>query len=227
MITPPSAFLLDERVFLTLGILRVAACLERDGYSVEMLDLSGVANYVAAVLAHVEHSVAGVFGITATTPQMPATAKIVAALREQTCSRIILGGPHATLVHAAARRERKLGIAGRGQKSLEQLIQMFDVLVVGDGEDAIFEALRPNPTKIVDGDDPHANLFMTNKRLGEMPLPARHLVDVSSYHYTIEGAPALSMIAQLGCPFRLQFLRGARVGHAPANPHAEYGQRRR
>ncbi|MBI3812281.1 MAG: hypothetical protein HY283_08770, partial [Nitrospirae bacterium] len=45
LITPPSIFLLDERVFMTLGILKVAAVLEQTGVEVEMLDLSGVENY--------------------------------------------------------------------------------------------------------------------------------------------------------------------------------------
>ncbi len=45
LITPPSVFLLDERVFMTLGILKVAAVLERAGVQVDMLDLSGVENY--------------------------------------------------------------------------------------------------------------------------------------------------------------------------------------
>ena len=41
LITPPSIFLLDERVFMTLGILRVASVLEQKGIEVEMMDLSG------------------------------------------------------------------------------------------------------------------------------------------------------------------------------------------
>jgi anaerobic magnesium-protoporphyrin IX monomethyl ester cyclase len=44
LIIPPSIFLLDERVFMTLGILKIAAVLERAGIEVEMLDLSGVEN---------------------------------------------------------------------------------------------------------------------------------------------------------------------------------------
>ena len=40
------AFLLDERVFVSLGILKVAAVLEAAGVSVELLDLSGIENYV-------------------------------------------------------------------------------------------------------------------------------------------------------------------------------------
>ena len=47
LITPPSAFLLDERVFVSLGILKVAASLEARNYRVNFLDLSGVENYLA------------------------------------------------------------------------------------------------------------------------------------------------------------------------------------
>jgi anaerobic magnesium-protoporphyrin IX monomethyl ester cyclase len=44
LIIPPSAFLLDERVFVSLGILKVAAVLEQAGHDVEVLDCSGIVN---------------------------------------------------------------------------------------------------------------------------------------------------------------------------------------
>jgi len=47
LITPPSAFLLDERVFVSLGILKVASSLEAHNYRVNFLDLSGVENFLA------------------------------------------------------------------------------------------------------------------------------------------------------------------------------------
>ncbi len=40
------------------------------------------------------------------------------------------------------------------------------------------------------------------------PLPARHLVDMESYHYTIDGNKATSLISQLGCSFKCQFCGG-------------------
>ena len=46
LITPPSPFLLDERVFMHIGILKVAAMLEKEGYKVDFIDLSGVNNYL-------------------------------------------------------------------------------------------------------------------------------------------------------------------------------------
>jgi anaerobic magnesium-protoporphyrin IX monomethyl ester cyclase len=240
LVIPPSAFLLDERVFLSLGILKIAAVLEAAGIAVEVLDLSGVENYLDAVRDHVASSGARVFGITATTPQMPAASRIRAALREaRPEARLILGGPHATLVHAAARMERQEGRHGRGQRAWDGLRAGYDVLVAGDGEAAIFEALGPAPPPVIDADDPKSALFLDSERLSRLPFPARHLVDVDSYHYTIDGERALSLIAQLGCPFgcgfcggRLSpFLRRVRMRSAEnvvaevAEMHQRYGVR--
>jgi len=54
LIVPPSLFLLDERVFMTLGILKIAAVLEGLGHRVEMLDLSGIQNYEEVIRIHAQ-----------------------------------------------------------------------------------------------------------------------------------------------------------------------------
>lgn len=210
-IIPPSAFLLDERVFLTLGVLRVAAVLEQIGQPVEVLDLSGVSNYEEVVRKHVASTDATIFGITATTPQLPAAIRIVDRIREtREDTWTILGGPHITLVTAALRRDNKIGISNsRASRAMRQLAERFDVLVAGDGEVAIFEAInRGGTAKLIDADDPNSPMFLTNGSYEQLPYPARHLVDVDSYHYTIDGERALSLIAQLGCPFECGFCGG-------------------
>ena len=205
LVIPPSAFLLDERVFVSLGILKVAAVLEQAGYTVEMIDLSGIENYDQALQDHVTQSAAKVYGITSTTPQMPAAAKISAVIRkERPDSRIILGGPHVTLTHAAY----KARPSGRAAPAMKQILDMADVVVVGDGEEAVFQALREDPPRIVDADIRQSPLFLTNQKLEILPPPARHLVDLGSYHYSIEGHSATSLIAQLGCPFECGFCGG-------------------
>lgn len=209
LITPPSCFLLDERVFLSLGILKIAAVLEQYGHVVEVVDCSGISGYEDAIRDHATRTEAKVFGITATTPQMPAVSKIVTAIRGvRSDARIILGGPHVTLVCAALKREKKIGAEGRATRAFRKLSEMFDTLVSGDGEDAIFVALDPNCEKWVDADKPSSRLFLSDDKLNQLPWPARHLVDVDSYHYSIEGHKALSLIAQLGCPFACGFCGG-------------------
>lgn len=209
LVTPPSIFLLDERVFVNLGILKVAASLEAAGYGVEMLDLSGIENYEEALRDHVRNSKATVYGITSTTPQMPAAAKVVKAIRGENFQvKIILGGPHVTLVHSAFKKESLEGIQGRATKAMEQILKLVNVAVIGDGEEAIFEALAENAPSIVDANDRTSRLFLNNQRLETLPYPARHLVDMKSYRYTIEGHRATSLIAQLGCPFECGFCGG-------------------
>lgn len=209
LITPPSIFLLDERVFVSLGILRVAACLEQAGHVVEMLDTSGISGYEEVARDHAAMSKAVYFGITATTPQLPAAIRIAKAIRSARLDvKIILGGPHITLINAAMKRECKLGMVGRAVHAYDKLCDTFDILVAGDGEDAIFEALQPDAPKLVDADIPSGKLFLTNDRLNEMPWPARHLVDMNSYKFFIENVRSTSLIAQNGCPFACGFCGG-------------------
>jgi len=210
LIIPPSIFLLDERVFVSLGVLKVAASLEAQGYRVDLLDLSGIQNYLVALSDYIAGSDFDAIGITATTPQLPAVTKIVETIRSiRPHVRLILGGPHVTLVYSAAKLEKKQGIVGgRAGKAAAKLEGMFDVLCSGDGELAIFEALRSNPPKVIDGDDPKGSLFLTDQMFDDSPAPARHLVGLSTYHYSIEGHKATSLIAQLGCPFNCGFCGG-------------------
>lgn len=209
LIIPPSPFLLDERVFMSLGILKVAASVEARGGYVEVLDLSGYANFTAAVADHAQRTSVRHFGITATTPQLPAAVDIAEAIRAaRPDARLILGGPHVTLTHAALKRDQRRGISGRAGRAFATLEQRFDVLVAGDGEETIFLACAADAPKIIDADDRHSPYFLNSERLEKTPYPARHLVDVDSYRYTIDGEPALSVIAQLGCPFGCGFCAG-------------------
>jgi radical SAM superfamily enzyme YgiQ (UPF0313 family) len=194
---------------MTLGILRVAAALEGAGHEVEMLDLSGIENYEEVIRLHAKSSKAEVYGITSTTPQMPAAFRVTQALRQaRPQARIILGGPHITLINAAYKGELSRKTPGRAAAAMAQMIDAYDVLVPGDGEDAVFEAIKPGAPKVIDADDPKSPLFLTNQRLNELPFPARHLVEAKSYRYSIDGVPAMSMIAQLGCPFACGFCGG-------------------
>jgi anaerobic magnesium-protoporphyrin IX monomethyl ester cyclase len=210
LITPPSAFLLDERVFVSLGVLKVAASLEARNYRVNLLDLSGVENFLVPLEDYLAACQDAAIGITATTPQLPAVMRIAATVRRlRPDLRLILGGPHVTLVYSAQKLEKKRGVTnGRGHRSAAQLEAVFDVLCSGDGELAIFEALKDDASKVVDGDDPKGGLFLTDEMFTEGPLPARHLVDLKSYRYSIEGHRATSLIAQLGCPFGCGFCGG-------------------
>lgn len=203
LICPPSPFLLDERVFPFLGILKVASAWEQKGAKIDVLDLSGIDNYTEVVEDYLfKNRDLEFVGITATTPQMPNAFRIGELIRSQSNCKLVLGGSHATLIHTASKREIKRGIiGGRSTKEVKRIQHIFDVLVCGDGE-LVLDAIRKIDKGVIDVDDRQSPYFLSNEDFSTLPNPARHLIDLSSYHYHIEGERATSMISQLGCPFR-------------------------
>lgn len=209
LIIPPSPFLLDERVFPFLGPLKIAAVLRKAKWPVEVLDLSGIKNFTDVVEDYARNSTTRHFGITATTPQFPAAVRIAIAIRAvRENAHIIIGGTHATLVVAACRYEDTHKRVGRAHSAYRQLEEHFDVIVAGDGEETIFLAAQENAPKLIDADDRKSPHFLTNIRLDATPFPARGLIDLASYRYTIDGIPATSLIAQLGCPYKCGLCAG-------------------
>jgi len=202
LIIPPSPFLLDEKVFMSLGILKIAAVLESH-YDVNVIDLSGDKDYINTIKQYVNED--ALFGITTTTPQLPNVVEINRVLKQYN-KRVILGGPHVTLINSAYKNEKNKNVIGRATKSMKQLKNEFDTLVCGDGELAIFKAI--NGEKYVDADDVKSDLFLKDEQFDELPFPARHLIDVDSYKFTINGVRGLSLISQLGCPFNCGFCSG-------------------
>ncbi len=207
LVIPPSGFLLDDKVFMSLGVLKVAAVLEQAAVPVEVLDLSGVSDPVAAVREHVSTRPSDCYGFTATTPQLP-FAVAMAEVARAAGAKTVLGGPHVTLVNAAAKGEARRGVTSRATTALARLRETADVLVAGDGERTIGPALEAQAGTLIDADDPKSPYFLDQDALDASPLPARHLIDVDSYHFQIDGRRALSVIAQLGCPFNCGFCGG-------------------
>jgi len=210
LVSTPSSFLLDERVFPFLGVLKLAGVLSRAGIASEVLDLSGIKNYLDVLGAHARRSGARHFGITATTPQFPAAVQIAAAIRSvRPDARVIIGGTHATLTVAGMKYEKKMNRTGRAHRAWKALEENFDVIVSGDGERTIFPALADDAPKLIDVDDrKHADFLRDHDEELESVFPARHLIDLDTYHYKIEGVRATSLIAQLGCPYKCGFCAG-------------------
>jgi anaerobic magnesium-protoporphyrin IX monomethyl ester cyclase len=204
LIIPPSPFLIDEKVFMSLGILKVASVLESK-HKVNVLDLSGDCAYLHTVTKYLNENEVDIVGITATTPQLPNVVLINRIIKDHKIP-VILGGPHVTLINSAYKREKFKNVSGRATKSMMNILNEFDRVVCGDGELAVFKAI--DGEKYVDADNLTSELFLTDEKFDELPFPARHLIDVDSYKFTINGKRGLSLIGQLGCPFNCGFCSG-------------------
>jgi radical SAM superfamily enzyme YgiQ (UPF0313 family) len=204
LIIPDSPFLLDARVFPFIGILKVAAAFEQQGATVDVLDLSGITNWTDVVADYFEKNKDLEFvGLTATTPQMPMAFDIALLVKKIIPQvKLVLGGTHVTLMHTAMKLEFKNKIEnGRSFKNIEKIKEVFDVLVCGDGE-LLLDLILKTEKGVIDADDRKSEYFLSDKQFSELPPPARHLIDLETYKYTIEGHKSTSLIGQLGCPYR-------------------------
>lgn len=185
LVSPPSPFLLDDRVFPNLGILQVAAALEEAGHSVYVEDLGGVEDYEAQMRITAQHGW-DLYGVTATTPQFPAAIAVLRAIQSTDPGRrVVIGGPHATVMPDSC--------------------QLFDVVVMGDGETGILDALRPDAPRIID----YAS--RTEKGLLRYHIPSRHLINMDSYKFSIDGVNGTSILTEAGCSFNCSFCCGRSI----------------
>ena len=212
LISVPSPFLLDERVFPFLGVLKVAGAWEKlHNVKVDVVDLSGIDNYLEVVKDYLDANQNDLefVGLTATTPQMPGAFRIANYIRDNWPSvKLVLGGSHVTLMHTAIKTEKKNKIEnGRAKIDVDKIQSVFDVLVCGDGELTYLD-IKNTKKGVVDVDDRKSPLFLTDETFSILPNPARHLINLDSYHYYIDGERATSMITQLGCPFQCTFCSG-------------------
>lgn len=206
LVNPPSPFLASERIFMPLGLLQVATAARSRGHDVEICDVSGFTNSWQALSSCLNTRPCDVLGFTATTPQMPEVLQLARRVREEFPKlKLVLGGSHATLVHAGVSRH---GDAARSQHLWKDLRRNFDVIATGDGILSISRVLEPDAPSVVDADDPRSSFFPQTEDLDLLGVADRSLLATDSYHYTIGGRPATSIMAQLGCPFKCGFCSG-------------------
>jgi radical SAM superfamily enzyme YgiQ (UPF0313 family) len=194
LIFPSSPFLIDEQVFPPLGILYLAAICRDWGYKPQVIDLA---------TANLEHTVkvrSDIVGISLTTPQRSQAYRIAKLLKKEGKT-LIAGGAHAT------------------HMPQECLDNGFDYVIRGEGEMALVGLLLflTNDMQCDDKVLGNTSDFVSPDRL---PIPARDLIDLDNYRYTIEGRHATTIMTSRGCPFHCSFC--ARVTTKFRNASSKY-----
>jgi len=182
-----------------LGILFIGSALERAGHEVKLLDLTGVANWRAEIPKLLDWD-PDVIGFTGTTPQYPLTRAIRDHLQRDLGYFVpmVVGGIHVTSDPEGVYADNwNAMVVGEGEVSAVRLVDDFSR-----------HNLRPRYESPLVPD------------LDALGHPARHLVDIRSYRYELDGKPATTTFSQRGCKFRCAFCESPLAGGFQVRYHS-------
>ena len=183
LINAPSPFLIDQKAFVPLGLLYIAAMLEKHGKDVTVADLSGQEDNLEDVLKR--YTGYDLYGISASTPQYY-HAKIIKDIIRQynPDAKIIIGGSHPSSLPDQCVNDG------------------FDIAVAGEGENAVLQIINDMKKGI---DSPSILKLPYVDDIDSLPYPARHLIDLKSYGYDLITGKAATVITSRGCPYNCAF----------------------
>lgn len=180
LINPNSDFLINEKVFPSLGLLYLSAYLKKYGYGeVSLIDMNDKKPLPDSVDADV-------VGFYSNTPQFPTAARLIKEIKKINRAKdplYILGGPH---------------VSGKPEDALDEC----DIVVAGEGEMALLDILR---RKEAQGRQEKVVKYEYIKDIDNLPFPDRDIIDIKSYKYFLEGRLTTTVITSRGCPFGCNF----------------------
>lgn len=171
-----------------LGILYIAAYLDKEGYSVKIIDPDTGTYGFKDIVSFIKNNKPRAIGISAFSSEVYFVHKIARAIRGVCDSKIILGGVHGTLMPEDtlnAIPEIDFIVINEGEITIHELMKSID----GNGD---FKEIKGIAYR--DGSDIYINEpqpFISD--LDSIPLPARHLTDMEKYSLP-------SIMGKRGCP---------------------------
>ena len=178
LINPPSPFLENDSAYPPMGLMYVAAALENNGNSVEIIDLTGN-EYWLEFIQKLNFQKTDFIGITCVTPNVSIVTKIIQYLPKNIP--VMLGGAHPTFLPNDA-------LENTG----------CSTVIVGESEEIL-----PSVIKDLSNNSLKKIYFGKNVAVEHIPKPARHLVNLKTY--SPGGEQATPVYSSRGCPFKCNF----------------------
>jgi anaerobic magnesium-protoporphyrin IX monomethyl ester cyclase len=188
----------DEKSYYPLGILYMAACLEKKGHSVSMIDVAAEGKTLVDVLGAILEKKPRIIGISSMTTSIASAVSLAKAIKEKFGDSIPvgLGGVHMCCDPTIIERFPyfDFGIKGEGEITFPKLV---DRVKKGEKIKGII------PGELV-------------ADLDAIPFPARHLVNPDIYRREEQmkfEVPAAGILGSRGCPFGCAFCCIPAIGH--------------
>jgi len=207
LVNPPQTTGAPNSGFIPLGIGYLAAVLEEDGYTVDVIDCQVQQHSATDLETELARLQPDVIGITSTTLTYKSATEIVKTAKK-TCpnSLIILGGPHVTVLDEETLNEQPevdIIVRGEGERTLLELADRVTKSNMKDLDGVAGITFRKNGQIVQTPDMP----FIQN--IDDLPYPAFKHFDVSKYR--IFGKTYLPVITSRGCPFQCTFCLASKM----------------
>jgi anaerobic magnesium-protoporphyrin IX monomethyl ester cyclase len=211
LVNPPYPPEAGQSVFLPLGIGYLAAVLEKEGYSVDVVDCQ-TKKYSEEVLEEKFRNLnPDIIGVTsATVTYLPALDVLKSAKAAVPKALTLMGGPHVTVLDQEAVNESSsldIVVRGEGEQTLLELARLVSEgnLKALSGVQGI--TYKKNGDIIQTPERP----FMTD--IDSLPYPAHHHFDTNMYK--LFGVNYMPIITSRGCPSACTFCLARKMcGHA-------------
>jgi hypothetical protein len=188
-----------------LGVLSIAANVEQHGYTVQVCDAHAEQLDDLEVRHLIRQLQPKYVGLSVLTSQALAAHAIARIIKEEVPDCIVIAGG----VHAEAMPVRMLRNSA------------IDVVIRGDGEEAMVEVLDGKPISEITGashriDDTvvHNPARSVQMDLDVYPMPAYHMVNFDLYYpgaTTYRQLPAINLLMTRGCPGKCTFCNSAKT----------------
>jgi len=202
-----------------LGLLYVAAMLERNGDEVMVLDAAAEKLDIPGTVQRVEAFEPDVVGIGSTTVVFEGARELARSIKQllPDCP-IVLGGYHVSLLPEQAMEEAAfdVGVIHEGEHTMLELLDYFQ------GERSL-EDIPGIVYRSESGEVCFTEHRAEWRKLDELPVPARHLLPPNIYKpipVDEHAMPKFAMVTSRGCPHACGFCQKANTGYRSRSAEA-------
>jgi radical SAM superfamily enzyme YgiQ (UPF0313 family) len=189
------------RVLPSLGLCCLSAVLKKERFEARLLDAYAEDLTAEEFLDRVAQYDPNIVGVTSTTPFFQMTARTCSLLKQRRPDlKIILGGPHVTVMKEAALLLDTVdyGVIGEGEVTLVRLLRALES---GEPLEAV-----PNLVFRRGGEIILTDRVDYRQSLDELPPPDRTDLPLGRYYDSLSlHHRAMSMMSSRGCPFTCLF----------------------